>query len=151
MLKLQNPNKDKGIFYDPVNVTIRNKSNTTNITYIGNYIVPKFYQGHKKTAKKVGNLTVDKKVLERAVFANGTAVFRVDMETAVRFKIMAWKTKRHRIVVGADVVVNDQGSKNPPGQKKPKDVKLSQAPMGLKFCGMVGILLNFLVFIFLNF
>ncbi|XP_044482004.1 protein NDR1-like [Mangifera indica] len=149
-LKLQNPNKDKGIFYDPVNVTIYNKSNTTT-SYIGSHVVPNFYQGHKKTARKDGNVTAEKDVLEQAVFANRTAVFRLNLATKVRFKIIFWKTKRYMIMVGADVVVNDNGSKDPVGQKKRKDVKLSQAPVSSRFCGIVGILLNFLVFILLNF
>lgn len=42
---------------------------------------------------------------------NVSTVFRVDLVTAVRFKILAWKTKKHRLVVGADVGVNDSGEK----------------------------------------
>ncbi|XP_044509632.1 protein NDR1-like, partial [Mangifera indica] len=122
-LKLQNPKKDKGIFYDPVNVTISNKSNTTT-SYIGSYLVPQFYQGHKKTARKDGSVKADKEVPERAAFVNGTAVFRVNLATAVRFKIILWKAKRYRIMVAADVLVNDNGSKDPVGKKKKKDVKL---------------------------
>ncbi|XP_044462199.1 protein NDR1-like [Mangifera indica] len=105
-LKLKNSNKLKGIYYDPVNVTLVNKSNTT--TYIGNYVVPKFYQGFRKTAEKDGSVDVDKEVVKSAVFDNGTAIFGVDLATAVRFKGFFWTTKRHRIRVGADVEVNDQ-------------------------------------------
>ncbi|XP_031250116.1 protein NDR1-like [Pistacia vera] len=141
-LKLVNTNTDKGVYYDPVNFTIVNKANATD--YIGNYVVPKFYQGHKKKARKHGSVKVDKRVLSRVVFSDGTAIFRVDLATAVRFKIMAWKTKRHRIRVGADVMVNDHGTFNE------KNIKLSQATMSVRFCREVGVLLNFLVFVLLN-
>lgn len=39
------------------------------------------------------------------------AVFRVDLVTVIRFKILLWKTKKHRVVVGADFGVNDVGKK----------------------------------------
>lgn len=37
-------------------------------------------------------------------------VFRVELATAVRYKNTFWKTKRHRLVVGADLEVNERGS-----------------------------------------
>ncbi|KAK3440542.1 hypothetical protein EUGRSUZ_B00837 [Eucalyptus grandis] len=55
--------------------------------------------------------------------AEGAILERVDLATAVRFKIMVWKTKRYKvIVVGANVTLNDQAAKNT--GKKNKDVKL---------------------------
>lgn len=47
----------------------------------------------------------------------------MELATAVRFKIIFWKTKRHRLVVGADLQVNDQGSLVK--RKKNKGIKLS--------------------------
>lgn len=47
----------------------------------------------------------------RTMAGGGKAVFRVDLATAVRFKILFWKTKRHGLVVGADFDVNDVGMK----------------------------------------
>ncbi|KAJ0103440.1 hypothetical protein Patl1_04316 [Pistacia atlantica] len=145
-LKLRNPNILKGIYYDPVNVTVFNKFNTT--THIRNYVVPDFYQGFRKTAEKDGSVNFNEGAVSRAAFDNRTAVFRVDLVTAVRFKSFVWKTKskRHQIMVGADVEVNDQGTK-----VNQKNVKLSQAPLSLRFCCVVAVLFNFLVFILLNF
>ncbi|XP_044462081.1 protein NDR1-like [Mangifera indica] len=117
----------KGIYYDPVNVTLVNKSNTT--TYIGNYVIPNFYQGFRKTAKKDDSVDVDKEVAKRAVLDNGTALFRVDLATAVRFRGIFGTTKRHRIMAGADVEVNDRGTR-----VDQKNVKLSQAT---RVCGLV--------------
>ncbi|KAK2639492.1 hypothetical protein Ddye_027287 [Dipteronia dyeriana] len=70
--------------------------------------------GHKKKAKKNGSVEFDRQLaVFRAVLNNSTAAeFRLDMTTAVRFKIMAWKTKRHKIRVGADVKVDNQGTKD---------------------------------------
>ncbi|XP_015577079.3 protein NDR1-like [Ricinus communis] len=112
-LGLENTNKDKGVYYDPVNVTFFDspKRNHT----VGNFVIPEFYQGHKKKATKGGeiNLTAssafDQDAVSRAV-SNGSAVIRVDMATRVRYKIMAWKTKRYTITVGADINITDQGT-----------------------------------------
>lgn len=142
-LKLENTNKDKGVYYDDVNVTVYDFPNRSHP--VGSSVIQRFYQGHKKTAKKNGTVLTDRKVVSREVFANGSAVFRVDLVTAVRFKIIAWKTKRHKIVVGADVEVDGNGTK-----VNKKNIKLnSSASKNVSyfyFC--VGMLLNFFVLIF---
>ncbi|GMJ05144.1 non race-specific disease resistance 1 [Hibiscus trionum] len=145
-LKLDNPNKDKGIKYDTVNVTVFDSPNRTQV--IGNVLVPAFYQGHKKNAKKDGTGTANTAVALRAVSGNGTGVFRVDMSTSVKFKIMFWYTKKHRISVGADVMVNDSGSI----KVTKKGIRLkSMAPRMCSFCLVMGALVNLLVFSLLNF
>ncbi|TXG67387.1 hypothetical protein EZV62_008662 [Acer yangbiense] len=117
VIKLENPNKDKGIYYDDVNVnvtvSVQNGTSTKNNSLIGSSVIPKFYQGHKKKAYKNGSVVIDRQqAVIKAVLNNYTAAeFRVDMTTAVRFKIMAWKTKRHKIRVGGNVKVNDHGSR----------------------------------------
>ncbi|XP_038686527.1 protein NDR1-like [Tripterygium wilfordii] len=127
-LKLANPNKDKGIYYDPLNLTFFDSSNRSH--RLGNSIVNRFYQGRQKKAFKGGNVDFGSAVV-RAVSRNGSAVFRVDMVTKVRFKIMIWfKTKRYMIRVGADVQVNDQGAK-----VNPKDVKLKSMAPVIEGCG----------------
>ncbi|KAL5736041.1 hypothetical protein ACOSQ2_030829 [Xanthoceras sorbifolium] len=149
LLKLENPNKDKGINYDDVNVTIYDAP-TRNRT-LGSSVIHRFYQGHKKTAKKNGSIEFDRKVAVafEAAVSNDTTVFRVDLATAVRFKIMAWRTKRHKIRVGADVKVNDQGSKENPK----KNIKLkSSAPNRKMSCFVVVVIfMNFVVFSLLGF
>lgn len=144
-LKLENTNKDKGVYYDDVNLTISEVPNGSHV--IGSSVIPKFYQGHKKTAEKNGTAEIDKGVVSRAVSGNGKVVFRVDLVTKVRFKIIAWQTKRHKIKVGADVEVNDKGTK-----VNPKNIKLkSSSPRNTSYCVLLGVLLNFFVFISLNF
>ncbi|XP_009358104.2 protein NDR1-like [Pyrus x bretschneideri] len=151
-LRLKNTNNDKGVFYDAVNLTFRLQPNAT-AKPVATSAVPRFYQGHQKTATK--NVVVGPQeglnwtAVSSGVQPNGSVNFRVDLATAVRFKIMFWKTKRHRLNVGADVQVNDSG-----GKVNKKDIKLSAAPdhhlIGF-FSGQVGILSNFLVLILLNF
>ncbi|XWS51933.1 hypothetical protein CRYUN_Cryun11dG0024400 [Craigia yunnanensis] len=144
-LSLKNPNKDKGIKYDPLNVTVYDFPNKSHI--LGHVWMPGFYQGHKKNAKKSGQGTANTKVALQAVYENGTGVFRVDMATAVKFKIMFWYTKKHKIRVGADVVVNASGV-----TFDHKGIKLkSMAPKMGSICMVVGTLVNFLVFTSLNF
>lgn len=110
-LKLDNENKDKGIYYDPLNLTFYYPPNLT--TPIGNMTFPGFYQGHKKSTRRKHWVEVHGVPWAAAIKAvsNGSAVFRVDLATAVRFKVMVWKTKRHKLVVGADVEVNNLGQK----------------------------------------
>ncbi|KAB2615727.1 protein NDR1-like [Pyrus ussuriensis x Pyrus communis] len=151
-LRLKNTNNDKGVFYDAVNLTFRLQPNAT-AKPVATSAVLRFYQGHQKTATKdvvVGpHQGLNWTAVSSGVHRNGNVSFRVDLATAVRFKIMFWKTKRHRLNVGADVLVNDSG-----GKVNKKDIKLSAAPdhhlIGF-FSGQVGILSNFLVLILLNF
>lgn len=146
-LKLQNGNKDKGIFYDNVNLTLSYIPNITDPKKIVNdTFVAAFYQGHKKTAKKEVNFSAAGLNWTAAMAVN-TTTFRVDLETAVRFKIMAWKTKRNRIKVGANVEVNEFGEK----VKKKKAIKLSGAGKNGGFSLKVGVLVNFLIWVLLSF
>ncbi|XP_074348826.1 protein NDR1-like [Apium graveolens] len=104
-LKLDNQNKDKGIYYDTLNLTFSygvNKSQP-----IGNFTVHSFYQGHRKSTHR--KTLVD--LYNVSFEAVSVSKFRVDLETAVRFKIMGFKTKRHKIVVWAQVDVNESGQK----------------------------------------
>ncbi|KAI3717885.1 hypothetical protein L1987_69793 [Smallanthus sonchifolius] len=115
-LKLDNGNKDKGIYYYPINVTLHyiNDSIADTGIPISNYTLPGFYQGHnKKARRKSWNETygVPWEAAVKVVAGGKFAVFRVDLATVIRFKILFWKTKKHRLVLGADFEVNDLGKK----------------------------------------
>ncbi|PQQ16212.1 protein NDR1-like [Prunus yedoensis var. nudiflora] len=148
-LRLENRNKDKGIYYDALNLTfsLPNASKP-----IATSAVPSFYQGHqKKATKDVEPKEVNWTAVSNGIYPNGTVHFRVDLNTTVRFKIMFWRTKRHRLMVGADVVVNGSGGYVNPKNKK--DIKLSAAPdhqMIKCLLGQVGVFANLLVLILLN-
>ncbi|KAF8023879.1 hypothetical protein BT93_F1155 [Corymbia citriodora subsp. variegata] len=116
-VKLSNGNKEKGIYYDPVNLTVYYYSDVNQSKW--NKTIPGFYQGHQKTAKKNASVATSGVNWTDVVVKNESLVFRVDLATKVRFKIMFWKTKRHRLMVGGNVTLTAQGAKN--GKK---DVKL---------------------------
>lgn len=152
LLKLDNGNKDKGIHYDNISLTVTYRTNISlplNASQpIKKFDAPGFYQGHNKKAKKNQSFVPDGfnwTAATRAVSINGSTVFRVDLATRVRFKIIFWNTKRHKLSVGADVVVNKMGEKD-----KKKGIKLSGGPQLGRFPLRVGVLVNLLAFIFLN-
>ncbi|XP_048497853.1 protein NDR1-like [Beta vulgaris subsp. vulgaris] len=102
-LKLKNRIINKGIYYDTLNVTFYEKNN-----FIGNAIFSPFYQGYHKGTHRVGDIEARGVQWENVTAA--MMVFRVELATAVRYKHLLWKSKRHHLVVGADLKVNDQGS-----------------------------------------
>ncbi|CAA7035841.1 unnamed protein product [Microthlaspi erraticum] len=139
MVRLANPNRDQGIYYDDVHVSLSNANSS-----VANYTVPRFYQGHKKKAKKWGQaLPFDSRAVLRAVLPNGSAVFRLDLKTQVRFKIIFWKTKRYGIEVGANVEVNGDGVK---ANKKGIKMRKSDSSTRLRSYFPVCVLMNLLVF-----
>ncbi|KAJ4897749.1 Protein NDR1 [Raphanus sativus] len=138
MVRLSNPNKDQGIYYDDVHLSF-----STNSSSLVNYTVPRFYQGHKKKAKKWGQtVSLNNQTVLRAVLPNGSAFFRMDLKTRVRFKIVFWKTKRYGVEVGADVEVNADGGK---AHKKGINMKKSDSSTRLRSCFLICALMNLLV------
>ncbi|XP_047340450.1 protein NDR1-like [Impatiens glandulifera] len=123
-IKLDNKNKDKGVYYDALNLTIYYRSNQT--LPIANATLPAFHRGPNKKhywSQLITTYGIPWDEAIRSASNTSGAVFRVGLETAVRFKISFFKTKRHRLAVGADVAMNDMGTKI-----RKKDVKLSSSP-----------------------
>ncbi|KAL2523668.1 Protein NDR1 [Abeliophyllum distichum] len=111
-LKLDNEMKEKGVHYDNISLTFFYGPNTS--LPIANYTVPGFYQGHGKKARK--KLVVEAHGLPwESAFNNVSygpmSIFRVGLSTKVRFRIVFWYTKRHNLVVEANVEVNESGKK----------------------------------------
>ncbi|CAI9088492.1 OLC1v1022828C1 [Oldenlandia corymbosa var. corymbosa] len=136
-LRLKNGMKDKGVGYDDVNITFFYGLNTS--LPVANYTVQRFYQGHGKKARR--NAVVETHgVPWAAAYANvsngSTVTFRVGLVTRVRYKILFWFTKRHGLVVGANVDVNGSGQK-----VNKKGIKLkSDAPEHIRRPVLIGIL-----------
>ncbi|KAK9689101.1 hypothetical protein RND81_09G035400 [Saponaria officinalis] len=129
-LKLNNNNNDKGIYYDALNLTFYYKFSNFSYYPIGSGNYTGFYQGHGKHTDRVGVVVMRSGVVvkwENDVFEtvskNGVVVFRVEVVTAVRFRIVFWKTKRRRFEVGSDLRVDDHGGLIK--RKKNKGIKLS--------------------------
>jgi hypothetical protein len=148
-LKLDNGNKDKGIYYDAINLNFSDNPNRSLSHLMGNYTIPAFRQGQNKKAKRIVAVEVNRTMATLAAFPNGSAVFRVDMATAVRFRIMFWKTKKHRLMLGASVGVDDQGGGN---FNKKKGIRLkSGAPEHGGCCAQMGLLVGLMVLVLINF
>ncbi|GKV45795.1 hypothetical protein SLEP1_g52839 [Rubroshorea leprosula] len=146
-LKLANPNGGIGINYNDVKVNVTvfdavgNGSQSSHL--LGDTTIQRFYQGYAKTAEKPGHVDYNMTVVSQGVFPNATAVFRIDLVTAVRFKNV-FLSKRREIRVGARVVVDENGSMVLP--KKEKDIALVSMAPKQGCCSMVLLILgNFLV------
>ncbi|KAL1537742.1 protein NDR1-like [Salvia divinorum] len=125
-LKLANSMKDKGVHYANTTLTLSYRRNSSSdLIDVGDYAVPEFHQGHKKSARR--RVLVDVAGLPwaeaRDAVSGGSAVgFRVRVATRVKFKIMFWYTKRQRLEVAGDVQVDATG-----GKVNKKGVKLKSA------------------------
>lgn len=122
-LKLNNGMKDKGVHYATINLTFSYIQNNSTLP-IANYTLREFYQGHEKKAHRkemVSNISgMPWEAAINEVSNGSTVIFRVDLATRVKFKIMFWYTKRKSLVVGGEVAVDGSGEK----QKKKKGIKL---------------------------
>ncbi|KAL5972777.1 hypothetical protein ACLOJK_039583 [Asimina triloba] len=112
-LQIRNSHKDAGIYYDPIKLSFTDKSNGS---FAGNATVEGFYQGHKKTAEKDGTVEAAEgrfwEGVRRVVSEGKKAVFRVDLETRVRLKVLMWKSRRRTMKLSTEVEVNDAGTKS---------------------------------------
>lgn len=88
-LRLSNGNKEKGVEYDQINVTVRSFNDSNQSLWQGK--VPGFYQGYEKKATK--NVTVDASGVNWTGLGSRSkaVVFHVDLQTQVRFKIIFWQ------------------------------------------------------------
>ncbi|MCL7048938.1 hypothetical protein MKW94_014632 [Papaver nudicaule] len=121
-LRLKNENWNEGVFYDAVNVTLYYyHANISNFLPIGNISIPAFYQGiHGKKAHRVESFLsygVPWDIAKKEVSNGGTTMFRVGVDTRIRFKYLIIfcipvKGKRHTMGLGVNVTVNDQGIKS---------------------------------------
>lgn len=111
-LMLDNGMKEKAVYYDNISLIFFYAPNTS--FPIANYTVPGFHQGHGKKAHRKLVVEAHGPSWEAAFknVSNGTvSVFRVGLSTKVRFKIIFWYTKKHNLVVGAHIEVNESGKK----------------------------------------
>ncbi|KAL9236356.1 hypothetical protein vseg_011037 [Gypsophila vaccaria] len=128
-IKFQNRNFNKGIYYDAINVTFYYKRSPHDRTLlIGNDNINPFYQGYWKSTHRVRGVEARGVKLENGAPTNGKAVFRVELETRVRYKSPLWRSKQRSLDVGADLKVDSRGSliKNKgKGKGKEYDIALS--------------------------
>ncbi|WJX50820.1 hypothetical protein P8452_37072 [Trifolium repens] len=121
-LKLINQNKDKGIQYDAVNLTFKLFLNVNTTRPLTNVTLDSFYQGHGRTTEKWSSGEIHGGGVNRTV--QGSVFFRVEFATRVKYKILFFYTKRHRLSGGANVEVNVSS-----GEKvNPKGIRLGNVP-----------------------
>ncbi|XP_021755509.1 protein NDR1-like [Chenopodium quinoa] len=132
------PNDNLGIYYDALNVTFYYKSDVNSFPIkIGDATFSPFYIRRYRSTHRAGSFDARGVKLE-----NSTAppvIFRVELSTAVRYRKPLWKGKRHRMVVGADFKVNDQGSLINKEVKLKSNAKRN-GKVRLELMGILGIL-----------
>ncbi|KAK8953366.1 hypothetical protein KSP40_PGU016790 [Platanthera guangdongensis] len=104
-LEIENRNRQVGIYHDDIALTLLAGPNLS--SPVSHFIIPKFYQGHLKTAEKLGNFSAAKNLTGFA----GDSVFRVSVESAYRFKVLGRKTSHHAVKASGTVEVDDGGEK----------------------------------------
>ncbi|XP_058071051.1 protein NDR1-like [Magnolia sinica] len=72
-LKLRNENKDKGVCYDDLNITLYYGPSHS---VVGHMTLPSFYQGHKKTAHRNDGLRAERRAT-RTVSEQNSMVFGI--------------------------------------------------------------------------
>ncbi|KAL3643343.1 hypothetical protein CASFOL_014158 [Castilleja foliolosa] len=87
-LEVFNPNKRMGIYYSVINLELH-----TDGDVVGMNSIPGFYQGYK-------NNTTLKLVINagRKFWQGGDVDFMVRVKTDVKFRIIRWMTKAHRVI-----------------------------------------------------
>ncbi|XP_030453287.1 protein NDR1-like [Syzygium oleosum] len=109
-VKLSNGNHARGIHYDPVNLTVYYYSDTNQTKWLKT--IPGFYQGYGKKATKNASVETFGVNWTDVVAKNESLLFRVDLATALKLKTLVSKTKKYKLMVGANVTLNDEGAKN---------------------------------------
>ncbi|KAL5719257.1 hypothetical protein ACHQM5_012060 [Ranunculus cassubicifolius] len=113
-LKLDNPNYDRGVYYDRLNVTVY-YGQEPSFFPVSNVSIPGFYQRFTRLFDE----TVRKETITatgmpwetaRQKVSKGTTIFHLDLKTSVRYEKLFGKTKRYSVEVGGIVAVNNKGS-----------------------------------------
>ncbi|WOL15114.1 hypothetical protein Cni_G23895 [Canna indica] len=106
-LDVANRNKELGVYHDNLNLSLSFTYSNSSSPPSATAVVPGFYQGHRKTASKGGSFASSPG--RRWPTTKRSAVLLVTLESAVRYKALAWRSRRHRIRVAAEVSVDSEG------------------------------------------
>lgn len=111
-LRFWHGNRHKSIYYDDLNITLSYHRNSSSLP-IGNVSIPEFHQRYlqiKHRDETVQTFGVPWEDARMEVSNGKTALFRVDLDTKIRYKNGLWKAGRHELKLGTDVHVNDHGT-----------------------------------------
>ncbi|THU50729.1 hypothetical protein C4D60_Mb06t23390 [Musa balbisiana] len=109
---IKNRNKELGVYHDDLGLSL--SLPPFNYSSSATAVVPGFYQGHQRTASKAGFFNLSSSSSSKrpwAAVANGSAVLRIAVESAVRYKAVAWRSRRHRVSLAAQVAIDGEGKK----------------------------------------
>ncbi|CAD5179085.1 unnamed protein product [Musa acuminata subsp. malaccensis] len=111
-LAIKNRNKELGVYHDDLGLSL--SLPPFNSSSSATAVVPGFYQGHQRTASKAGFFILSSSSSSKRPWpavANGSAVLRIAVESAVRYKAVAWRSRRHRVSLAAEVAIDGEGKK----------------------------------------
>ncbi|KAL2244891.1 NDR1/HIN1-like protein 2 [Sesamum indicum] len=89
-LEISNPNKRMGIYYSGINLALFSGGGV-----VGTNSIPAFYQGYRNTT--LFQILIHASQQFWQATNAGKVDFMVRVETAVKFRIIKWKTKLHQI------------------------------------------------------
>lgn len=117
VLKIENPNKDSGIYYDDIAVTL-----SVGDDKVGENIIAAFYQGKGKTKTVDNRVNADPKVMRdhAGEFSLARAELRVTLLTRIQYKTWGKKSKHHDLNMQGGVPIGSDGKI----QGKKKKIKL---------------------------
>ncbi|XP_058071383.1 protein NDR1-like [Magnolia sinica] len=119
-LEIANPNKESGIYYNDINVTIYFEDENVGATTISS-----FYQGYDKSIQRQESVYTNRrfsKAVYRAV-SDRTMDLKVGVATKVRYKTWGLKSKHHGMDLQGTVKIGSDGKIY--GKKK---IKLHHTP-----------------------
>ncbi|KAK4398987.1 UNVERIFIED_CONTAM: hypothetical protein Sradi_6006300 [Sesamum radiatum] len=90
-LEISNPNKRMGIYYSGINLALYRAAGGV----VGTNSIPAFYQGYRNTTLFQILIHASQEFWQATNV--GKIDFKVRVETAVKFRIIKWKTKLHQI------------------------------------------------------
>ncbi|KAI3745443.1 hypothetical protein L1987_58555 [Smallanthus sonchifolius] len=108
----RNPNLNIGIYYDTMHITLYYQNQN-----IGGepFLVP-FYQEPKNSTILSDTLSGTKLVVDEARWAqfvaarmHGLVSFRLEVATAIRFKVAGWESKKHKMHANCEIGVGPDG------------------------------------------
>lgn len=113
-LYLGNSEKEMGVYYGSLNLTFSYYASAGDIVSVGNYTIRGFYQGLESSTKRKGFVAMTEGFSWQEISKNqslsptSNVVFRVDLETEVKFREMfsKVKSKRRKIMAWAKVEVD---------------------------------------------
>ncbi|XP_058071381.1 protein NDR1-like [Magnolia sinica] len=116
-VSIRNPNQNVDIYYDEVDGTVYFRE----VKIVTVVLLYPFYQPNKNTTFANGTLSLASLSVTDSwpqIMANGTVDFRLELISAIRFKVASWMTRKHRMHADCAVLVGSDGQISPTSKNK---------------------------------